>query len=393
MILSRFDRYLLQRLLLLFGFFSLILVLVFWVNSAVSLLETLMGDGQSAATFAGLSLLGLPYIISSVLPITAFIAAVFGINQMSADSELVVVQATGFSPWRLARPVLAFGAIAALMMLIITHLLVPLSRHEVSMRQTEIAQDVTARLLTAGKFIHPTRGITFYVRETPPNGELIDIFLSDTRTDGRREMYMAKRALFAKEDSGPVLLMFDGSAQTYDTATQRLSVTTFDSFAYGLGDFLGSSKVRRRALRTIPTHELILSAQDVMQETNRRKTSITEEIHSRTSKALLAAVAPLIGFAALIAGGFSRFGLWRHIFIAFGLLIFIKVLDNIAASQLQKSPEAWGLLYIPHVVGIMIVVLWLWFATKPQIFNTFKRRKTATDDEASHHESEQGEMK
>ena len=45
---SRFDRYLLSQLLALFGFFSLVLVAVYWVNRAVGLFEQLIGDGQSA---------------------------------------------------------------------------------------------------------------------------------------------------------------------------------------------------------------------------------------------------------------------------------------------------------------------------------------------------------
>ena len=45
---SRLDRYLLSQLLGLFGFFSLVLVAVYWINRAVGLFDQLIGDGQSA---------------------------------------------------------------------------------------------------------------------------------------------------------------------------------------------------------------------------------------------------------------------------------------------------------------------------------------------------------
>ena len=93
--MGRFDKYVLHQLLLLFGLFSLILVLVFWVNKAVILLDALMGDGQSITTFLKITTLGLPMIIADVLPVTGFIAVVFAINRMSTESELVVVQASG----------------------------------------------------------------------------------------------------------------------------------------------------------------------------------------------------------------------------------------------------------------------------------------------------------
>jgi lipopolysaccharide export system permease protein len=107
--LPRFDRYLLTQLLAVFGFFALVLVLVYWVNRAVGLFDQLIGDGQTALVFLEFSVLTLPNVIRVVLPIAAFAAAVFVANRLTQDSEMVVMQATGFSSFRLARPVLIFG--------------------------------------------------------------------------------------------------------------------------------------------------------------------------------------------------------------------------------------------------------------------------------------------
>ena len=111
--MPRFDRYLLTQLLAVFGFFALVLVLVYWVNQAVGLFDQLIGDGQTALVFLEFSVLTLPNVISLVLPIAAFAAAVFVANRLTQDSEMVVMQATGFSSFRLARPVLIFGLIVA----------------------------------------------------------------------------------------------------------------------------------------------------------------------------------------------------------------------------------------------------------------------------------------
>ena len=105
---QRFDRYMLSQLLVLFGFFALVLVAVYWVNRAVVLFDRLIADGHSAGIFLEFTVLSLPAVVALVLPMSAFAAAVYVTNRLSNDSELVVVRATGFSPWRLARPVLAF---------------------------------------------------------------------------------------------------------------------------------------------------------------------------------------------------------------------------------------------------------------------------------------------
>ncbi|MEL6700686.1 MAG: LptF/LptG family permease, partial [Pseudomonadota bacterium] len=75
--MARFDRYMLSQLLVLFGFFSLILVLVYWVNQAVALFDQLIADGQSARVFFEFTALSLPNIIRLVLPVAAFTAVIY----------------------------------------------------------------------------------------------------------------------------------------------------------------------------------------------------------------------------------------------------------------------------------------------------------------------------
>ena len=108
---ARIDRYMLSQLFLLFGFFALVLVALFWINRAVLLFDRLIDDGQSAMVFLEFTALGLPNLITTVLPIAAFAGTVYVTNRLTSESELVVVQATGYSPWRLARPVLMFGVV------------------------------------------------------------------------------------------------------------------------------------------------------------------------------------------------------------------------------------------------------------------------------------------
>ena len=57
--IGRFDKYLLSQLMMLFGFFALVLVLVYWVNRAVVLFDQLIANGQSAAVLLEFSILSL----------------------------------------------------------------------------------------------------------------------------------------------------------------------------------------------------------------------------------------------------------------------------------------------------------------------------------------------
>ena len=245
--MARFDRYMLSQLLVLFGFFSLILVLIYWINRAVRLFDQLIADGQSAWVFLELTSLSLPSIIRIVLPLSAFVATVYITNRMSQDSELTVVQATGYSPFRLARPVLYFSVIVAILMSALTHILVPLSTTQLSERQAEISQNLTSRLLTPGTFITPSDAVTFYIRDITPEGQMLDLFISEGSDPSQRVTYTASRAYLIRTDNGPQLVMVDGLTQTLDLDTNRLATTGFEDFAYDVGGLIGAEDVRQRS--------------------------------------------------------------------------------------------------------------------------------------------------
>ena len=146
-IVAKFDRYLLWQLLTLFGFFSLVLVGVYWINRAVLLFNQIISNGQSAGVFLELTALTLPNVIRLVLPLSAFAAALYVTNRLMTESELVVVQAAGLGPFRLARAAFVFGLFVTALLLLLSHVLVPASRATLAERRSQIAENVTARFL------------------------------------------------------------------------------------------------------------------------------------------------------------------------------------------------------------------------------------------------------
>ena len=355
--MSRFDRYLLSQFLALFGFFSLLLVSVYWVNRAVGLFDQLIGDGQSALVFVEFSLLTLPNVIRLVLPISAFAAALFVTNRLTNESELVVMQATGFSAFRLARPVIYFGLVVGLMLAVLTHVLVPASRAILAERSVEISQNVTARFLRDGQFIHPTDGVTLYIRELTQTGELRDLFLSDERGQGSIITYTARRAFLARSDDGPKLLLFDGMTQTLDHKTGRLSVTRFADVTYDLADMLSPQEADGRSIYEVSTPELLRASPELAAEVRQSRAALLEEGHSRIAQPLLGLVTALIGFSTLLLGAFSRFGLWRQIIGAIVLLVILQMLITQASALALESAAAWPLIYLAPGVGILASVL------------------------------------
>lgn len=366
--MSRFDRYLLSQLVALFGFFALILVSVYWVNRAVGLFDRLIGDGHSALVFLELSVLMLPNVIRLVLPIAAFAATVYVTNRLTQESELVVMQATGFSAFRLARPVLYFGGIVTVLHLALMNILVPWSSGMLAEREAALAENVTARFLTEGQFMHPSAGMTLYIREITQQGELRDLFLADERSEAERTTYVARRGLLARGANGPTLLMFDGVAQTLTRdARQSLSVTRFEDITYDLSAMMSASAQTMARPDFMTTAQLLLAnAQELEERTGYPRSVILQEVHTRLAQPFLSAAAALVGFATLLIGAFSRFGLWRQIVGAVGILIFLQLLNTTGASMALQNAHLWPAVYVAPLAGMGISGMLLYLAQRPR---------------------------
>lgn len=349
--MARFDRYLLSQFIVHFGFFALVLVLVYWLNRAVSLFDQIIASGQSAMVFLQLTTLTLPNVIRLVMPVAAFASVVYVTNRLQSDSELVVVQATGFSPMRLARAALFFGLFVALCMSILTHVLVPASVGRLAQKSVEISENVTARLLTEGTFVHPVAGVTFYIREITPQGELRNVFLNDSRRGDREITYTARSALIVREAAGPKLLMFDGMAQTLNTTTRQLATTRFDDFVYDIGALVPLPSAERRQVKELSTPELLMATDALVAETGVSAPQMRLEGHERFTQALMAAMAPVLGFAVLMIGGFSRFGMWRQIFGAIFALVLVEMAENALSAPTRADPALLPLAYLAGVAG------------------------------------------
>nr|WP_194308456.1 LPS export ABC transporter permease LptF [Gemmobacter straminiformis] len=356
----------LSQLLALFGFFALVMVAVYWINRAVGLFDKLLGDGQTALVFLEFSLLLLPNAIRLVLPVAAFAAAVYVTNRLMQESELVVMQATGFSAFRLARPVFYFGVVVTVLHLVLVHLLVPWSYAMLNARQQDVSQDMTARYMNAGQFMHPATGVTLYIRDITAEGELLDLFLSDNRNKEASVVYNASRALIVRSDTGPRLLMLDGTSQRLAITSNRLSITRFSDATYDLGKIIETARARLPHPRELTTLALFSTNGGLDWTDPRTAPAVTLEVHSRISQPLLALAAAMLGFSSLLIGAFSRFGLWRQIIGAVLGLILVQLVSTTATSATLLDASLWPALYLGPLLGCGLACGLLWLSQRPR---------------------------
>ncbi len=369
--MTKFDRYMLSQLLVLFGFFALVLVVIFWINQAVHLFDRLITDGQTAFVFLEFTALGLPRLITVVLPIAAFAAAVYVTNRLNDESELTVMMATGNSPWRLVRPVLIFGLMAGAMMSVLSHFLVPLAAAQLSEREVEISHNIAARLLTESTFLSPADGVTFYTRSIGMDGVLRDVFLSDRREGTNRIIYTAQEAYLVRNEDRTSLIMVNGMAQFFSAPDQRLSTARFQDFSFDITSLMERQLDTEPSIEYLSTPHLLSGWAEIAQAHDTTTGAVAEEVHSRFARATFCVITALIGFSTLLVGGYSRFGVWREIVLSFVLLLALDGMRSTISAPVLADARAWPILYLPTLLGALIVLGLLWIASHP---GALKRR-------------------
>ena len=377
--MSRFDRYLFTQYFLMFGFFSLILLFIYWINKAIALFDNLISDGQTFLVFLEFSILTIPPIIPIVAPLAAFAAAIFVTNRLKNDSELTIMQATGFSPLRLSRSIFLFGLVVTIILLIISHYLIPKSNNILLKRQNEVASSLNAKLLKVGSFIHPQNGVTFYIGGISTSGVIEDVFVLDERNKDREIIVTSKSGYLITNNNNPILVLKDGIVQNYDLKSTNLSTIHFQDLSYDLTSWSVKERMSKsKLLLTYSSFDLFKDPELVSILTDSSPISVLEELHSRILTPLLALIAALIGFSALMIGDYSRFGASKQISVGILILILIKLSESYGNELMLKSQGNWLALYLPVLIGILIFSFMILLASNQKLLGRSSRASENT---------------
>jgi len=350
--------------MVLFGFFSLVLVAIYWINTAVRVFDRLLADGQSALSVLSYTALSLPLVIAIVLPLSAFAATAYVTNRLNSESELVVVQATGIGPFRMARPYAVFGLIASLMTGILFNALVPSAYRSAAEQRAVLARNITAQFLTPGEFIHPVKGVTFYISDITPTGVLRSVFLTDARDEQSMTTYMASEAYLLAMDTGPRLVMIDGIAQWLTPGDRRLSVTRFEDFTYDIGRLIPAVRPPKPAPRELPTLDLLRAEPELIEKLGSTRARFLWEANIRIVQSLFPMVTVIGGFSILLLGSFTRFGIWRQILAAIIVMAMLKMLDNWVSTMARTTAELWPAMYAALGAGVILSLALLGWSTR-----------------------------
>ena len=188
------DRYVVREIVPPTGLGLLLFTFVLLLDQITNLMKVLVSRGADLPTVVRAFVYLLPSIFSVTIPMAFLLGVLLAFGRLASDSEIVALRASGVSPGRLLRPVLALSVVATLVTFYVFGVLGPAANQAyreilfsliVSRARTEMKPRVFTDDLVPG--------MVLYVSDIPAHtGEWRDLFVHDSRAPGKPRVILAR---------------------------------------------------------------------------------------------------------------------------------------------------------------------------------------------------------
>ena len=235
-----------------FGAFLVVLIsltAVIWVTQALRDIDLMTSQGQTILVFVGITGLIIPLLVLVIAPIALLIAVAHTLNKMSTDSEIIVMNAAGMSPWLLFRSFLSVAVVVSILVTAISAYGAPKGLRMLRDWLTEVRANVVSTIVQPGRFTSIESGVTIHIRERRTNGQLMGIFLDDRRNPNERMTVVAEYGELIDNDNGTFLILQQGVVQRQQITDRDPAMVKFDRYAFDLSQFSGGPQAVKYSIR------------------------------------------------------------------------------------------------------------------------------------------------
>ena len=337
--------YILRQILAPFVLFTVVLTLVVWMTQSLRLLDLVINRGQSASIFVYLTLLMVPSLLVIIVPVAFFGAALYALSKLNTDSEMVVMWSAGVSRLQLAMSVLTAAAVAMAVTYGCSLYLMPYGQRLMKDKMLDIRADIGAAILREGAFTTPSDGLTVFIRELSPSGEIRGILVHDNRDAAKPITYIAESGVLAQTQEGARLIMQNGNIERVDGGGGKLSALKFDRYVFDLDQYAGPQRSTERETGERYLSELFYPQFDGPSQEARRGVYLAEG-HNRLSGPLYCIAFALIALAATAKGRMGRSSYALRMTGAAFAGASLRLVGYAAQGLAARGPELNAALYL-----------------------------------------------
>jgi lipopolysaccharide export system permease protein len=351
------DRYIFRTTLASFALVLVSLTGVIWITQALRGIDLMTSQGQTIITFLGITSLVIPALVLVIAPIALMIAISHTLNKLATDSEIIVMNAAGLSPYRLFRPFFFATCVVALLVTFIGAYLAPDGLRRIKQWDAEITADVLTNILQPGRFAQLDQNLTIRIRERRPGGELGGIFVDDRRDPKERVTIIADHGTVLKNETGSFLVMEDGNLERFEAGKRDPVLVTFTRNAFDMSKFSNRGRDVALGIRERYLWELVSPSDDdpIFKQLSGQ---FYAELHDRFLSPVYPFAFAVLTFAFLGTPRTTRqsrnFSIGGSIFAVFGLRM-----AGFALSVMTVKTPGMALVQYLMLFGAIGVGLWM----------------------------------
>jgi lipopolysaccharide export system permease protein len=357
--MTLFGRYMFRQVTNAFLVILLTLTIVVWLATALKELNLITSQGQGIVLFFQMTLLSLPSLMALIAPNAMLMAALYTLDRMNGDSELIVMTASGAPVWRIGAPLLALAALVSIVILLANLFLTPASMRALRSFVTQVRADLISQVLQPGRFSSPETGLTFHIRDRSMSGDLLGLLVHDERDEKQVMSYLAERGRIITNDEGSYLVMFEGYVHRYNSedADKNVQIVAFDQNMLDISEFSPKDNAGKY-LRPREQYISDLISPDMNDKgTKNNYGRIRSELHDRLATPLYPLVFAFVAIALLGHARTTRESRWAQILLAFGIALGLRVVGLMAGNLVALNAWAVALVYaVP--LGAILVAAW-----------------------------------
>ena len=336
---------------------------VVWIVQALREIDVITSNGQTIFTFLSLTTLAVPNLVLAIIPVALLLSTIYTINTMNTNSELVVISASGFSNWRISKPLIILALLCSLVAGMVGHVLSPLSLLQLRYFVAEMRADLVSLIVREGTFNSIEEGLTFHVAKRGAGGLLYGVLISDDRDPDVSIIYSANEGIVNRNAAGSFLKLKDGEIQQTDNRDGTVTLVKYQSYIFDLATFSGNLIIKPQKAKERLTTELFNpDPNDLVYKSSPGR--YRSQIHERFAEMLwpFAYVFMILAFAGQARS--SRQSFAASIAAAVISVVIARGLGFSAISALKSDPDAVFYVYALPVSCILFGSYFV-FTNKP----------------------------
>jgi lipopolysaccharide export system permease protein len=348
-----FDRYLLKEVIYGWLAVTVILWLILVSNRLVRYLaDAAAGDIPGEVIFKLLALKMVWYLIH-IVPFALALGVVLGLGRLYRDSEMTVMAACGVGTWRIYKPIMGFGLLAAAALAWLALYVSP-GVQDISHRlETAAARQADMTALGAGRFNEMQAGkLTFYAERLSADKQTMEnlfiAFRSSPKDRSTQQQIVRAKSAYRKRDEATgdqFLVLVDGVR--YEGVPGDAAYRIMQFAEYGVRIDMPGSDAATTKLAATPTATLLGSSE----------TEDVAELQWRLSMPL--SVISLLLLAVPLCRSSPRKGRYGRLVVA--ILLFVIYYNLLGTAKVWVGdgsvPPVIGLWWVPLLPVVIAAIL------------------------------------